>query len=75
MRSLRKRRCPRCRAHLIQIVYGDPTDEAGDAAMRGEVILGGCLVFEGHPDRRCPGCGREWRRVGRGSHVAPEMGP
>jgi len=34
---------------MVPIVYGYPTPEAMEAAKRGEIILGGCLVSPGQP--------------------------
>lgn len=50
-------RCPRCGALPTPIAYGYPSVEMFEAAERGEVLLGGCVVFEGQPTGRCGGCG------------------
>jgi len=34
---------------MVRILYGYPTPEAMEAAKRGEIILGGCLVSPGQP--------------------------
>ncbi len=53
-------RCPRCgAADSVPILYGMPTDEA-DQAARGDLVLGGCAVGPGSPDRQCRACGYEW---------------
>jgi hypothetical protein len=44
--------CPQCGGRLVPIVYGLPGEELGEAADRGEVILGGC-----QPDGAKRGCG------------------
>ena len=36
--------CPKCGGKIVEIVYGEPTDELFNAAERGEVILGGCCI-------------------------------
>jgi hypothetical protein len=45
------------RFEIATVVYGYPTDEAFEAASRGEITIGGCM-----PDipveRPCPTCGR-----------------
>ena len=41
-----------------RVVYGYPAPETSDAALRGEIVLGGCIIG-GDDDRRwaCPACG------------------
>jgi hypothetical protein len=57
---------------FVPIVYGYPAPETFEAAERGEVILGGCIVFEDMPEGRCPSCltdlcwtGDRWTPVGQ----------
>lgn len=38
--------CPKCGGKLIEIVYGMPAYETFQAAERGEVYLGGCMMDE-----------------------------
>ena len=54
--------CPRCGAASVPIVYGLPSYELFDAADRGEVALGGCMVLDEQPTRACRGvdCGLEF---------------
>lgn len=59
--------CPRCGAVLIPVAYGYPSMEMFEAAERGEILLGGCVLFEGRPTSRCPECG-----AGIGSLSLPE---
>ena len=33
--------------------------EAGEAAQRGEIVLGGCMVGDESPDYQCRGCGSD----------------
>jgi len=47
--------CSQCGGPTIPIAYGFPGPELSDAAERGEVELGGCLVFP--EQRRCLTCG------------------
>jgi uncharacterized Zn finger protein (UPF0148 family) len=51
--------CPLCqrRVRPVPIVFGYPMPETMEAAERGEVILGGCLVDGNEPSARCPKCG------------------
>jgi hypothetical protein len=50
--------CPRCGAAIepVPIAYGYPTQETFEAADRGEVRLGGCIVEPESPDFVCPAC-------------------
>lgn len=51
------RPCPRCGAtESIRVVYGYPTAETFEAAERGEVSLGGCVIGEESPDFMCRRC-------------------
>lgn len=50
-------RCPECQAdRIVEIVYGLPGPELGEAAGRGELILGGCMVGPGAPRWGCSAC-------------------
>ena len=57
----RPQSCPRC-AHQDwrSIVYGLPSFDLFQAADRGEVVLGGCMVEDEQPSARCGNCGQEW---------------
>ena len=49
--------CPRCGSFgALEIVYGLPTGEAVEAAERGEIALGGCVIGEESPDYVCRTC-------------------
>ena len=53
--------CPKCKSsHTSGILYGYPTLEAFEAAERGEIILGGCKIYEGQPDYGCFDCDYRW---------------
>jgi hypothetical protein len=53
--------CPRCSASKIQpIVYGLVMGEGLEAARRGEIVLGGCIVGENMPVWRCVACRHRW---------------
>ncbi len=42
--------CPKCHAEAVPIMWGMPFNPRDlEAAERGEIHLGGCLVFEGMP--------------------------
>jgi len=51
--------CPTCSAAAVPILYGLPVSEAVDAAERGLLVLGGCIVADDSPQWRCP-AGHEW---------------
>lgn len=48
--------CRRCGTAMRPIQYGYPGVKAFEAADRGEIFLGGCMVYDGQPQWRCPGC-------------------
>lgn len=51
--------CERCGfSRWIPILYGMPGHEMMDAAERGEIELGGCVIESDAPDRRCRVCGQ-----------------
>ena len=56
--------CPDCNSReVVRILYGFPSQEASDAAERGEVALGGCVINDDDPEWRCRVCGRRFRRA------------
>lgn len=56
--------CPACGSRdVVPVIHGMPDDEAQAAARRGEVELGGCLVWPRKPDRHCRACGHEFGTV------------
>ncbi len=62
------RRCPRCDSdEVVPILYGMPSPEMVEASRRGEMALGGCVVFPEAPNRTCRNCGHEWREDDAGS--------
>jgi len=55
-------KCPECGSEdTLEIVYGHPTQELSEEAERGEVVLGGCCIDGGAPDRVCRACGHNWQ--------------
>ena len=58
--------CPGCRESISPqpVSYGYPGQEMADAARRGEVFLGGCIVYRDFPSHRCPRCGMGLGRFG-----------
>ncbi len=54
--------CPRCDSqNVVPILYGMPGPEMFEESRRGEVALGGCVVFPDAPDHTCRNCGHDWR--------------
>ena len=57
-----KTKCPKCNSEkVIPIVYGLPSYDLGEKELRGEVMLGGCLVSLESPKWYCKNCGNKWR--------------
>jgi hypothetical protein len=55
-------KCPQCQSpDIIPIAYGLPSEELLESAQRGEVHLGGCVMFM-HPmaDQYCKTCEFSW---------------
>ena len=53
--------CPACgEPEPLPILYGYPTIESFEKAERGEIALGGCLVWEDQPNWHCTACGHEF---------------
>lgn len=53
--------CPHCaQAEAVPIAYGYPSPEGMEAAERGEVVLGGCVVTGEDPRTICRACGSRW---------------
>ncbi len=49
--------CPTCgSAGVVRIVYGYPAPETFEAADRGEIALGGCVIGEESPAYECREC-------------------
>ena len=50
--------CEQCGlSSSLPIVYGLPDLEASYRAYKGEIALGGCLISDTNPKRRCRECG------------------
>lgn len=58
-------RCLSCGSKLVPIVYGYPGSDLWRRSERGEVVLGGCLIFAGQPTHQCGSCGTPSRRLKR----------
>jgi hypothetical protein len=55
-----QRNCPECGGKGLGIVYGLPSLELAEAADRGEVVLGGCVIGDEDPNRHGVLCSSEW---------------
>jgi hypothetical protein len=59
--------CPGCGAgEQKPIVYGLPTGKTFEASERGEVVLGGCVIFGDDPQWQCPSCHLRYRTEDKG---------
>jgi hypothetical protein len=60
-RSKKAPPCPGCQATVtVPIVYGLPSPETFEAAERGEVAIGGCVLEVHNPRWACPACEHRW---------------
>ena len=65
---IKKYVCPMCRkTEGVDIVYGLPSPELMELVAQGLVALGGCVVDDREPDRRCMACDHEWKIKRRNS--------
>jgi hypothetical protein len=49
--------CPKCGSQRVMpVMYGYPSVEGMEAARRGEVVLGGCVVYDLAPRWACAEC-------------------
>lgn len=54
--------CPLCKTEdAVKILYGYPTDETLQSWFKKDVELGGCIVGEEKPNRKCMKCNYEWK--------------
>jgi len=76
MTIFEKPACPECGSHdVVPIIYGLPGPELETRAVMGEVMLGGCVVFDSAPDLYCKSCSASWRDMRAKRHlVDPEAG-
>jgi hypothetical protein len=52
-----KKRCPQCGERTsVPIAYGLPPTEMFEQARRGEIVLGGCVIFDDSPSHACTSC-------------------
>ncbi len=63
-RSEERPACPNCGARqAIPILYGLPSPAMQEAADRGEIVLGGCVIAPEFPIWLCPVCEHRWGRL------------
>jgi hypothetical protein len=64
--KIEERICTRCQASVrpVSIAYGFPSVEMMEAAERGEIRLGGCVIQEEDPPFACPACGEPLPPIG-----------
>lgn len=57
--------CPVCGTNnVIEIIYGDPTEEAIKEYEKGNIELGGCMFEGDEPNLKCKNCGATWEERG-----------
>ena len=53
--------CPSCKSdNVAAIAFGYPGPEMSEAASRGEIVLGGCIVNDDDPEWHCKDCKHNW---------------
>ena len=60
--------CPRCGSASREVVFGLPGPELFEAADRGEVVLGGCMIIDDEDEQfECAGvdCGIRFSAAGQ----------
>jgi YgiT-type zinc finger domain-containing protein len=56
--------CPKCGAAApMPIVYGNPGPNLAEAAARGEIELGGCIIQAENPAWKCRACGERFTAI------------
>ncbi len=56
--------CPSCGARsVVRISYGLPDEVGEEAARRGAIVLGGCMLVEDAAKWYCRNCGHEWGKL------------
>jgi len=54
-------KCSECGSmHSVRIMYGLPMGGAMDAARRGKIQLGGCIIRGDDPWKYCKDCHHRW---------------
>ena len=55
--------CPQCGRPGVPVLYGMPTPDAVEAADRGEIALGGCVIEDDHATHVCLADDHRWREL------------
>jgi hypothetical protein len=59
-------KCPSCQsADVVPIMYGLPGPEMAEASIKGEIVLGGCVIFGNDPAWFCRACEARWNEDGK----------
>jgi hypothetical protein len=59
--AIRSANCPKCHGHnVVRIQYGYPTPDVLEAAQRGELVIGGCVVRHDMPRQACRDCDTQY---------------
>lgn len=53
-------KCPFCNETMLEYVYGFPTSKLLERADAGEILLGGCGVYEYNPTHYCSHCQEQY---------------
>jgi Zn ribbon nucleic-acid-binding protein len=54
--------CPKCnKKEGLKVLYGYPSDITLQAWHNNEIELGGCVVAEDYPNRKCMKCNYFWK--------------
>jgi hypothetical protein len=59
----RRNQCPKCGSrNIARIGYGMPRPEffESEEYKSGDVLVGGCVIFDEMPDLHCHACETEW---------------
>lgn len=54
------KKCPNCNNKLVEIVYGLPSVELMEKALKKEVSLGGCIIIGDTPRYHCLKCNKKY---------------
>ena len=55
-------KCPYCGGKVVPVIYGEPTPEAYEKSLRGEFILGDCIIDDDFHDWECLECHHGFRK-------------
>lgn len=56
--------CQTCyQTTVVEIVYGDPTEEAYQLSEEDKLVLGGCVILGNSPDWECVQCKTRYSKI------------